>query len=126
MNLLTKEECEKAYTDFEISREVLRRALESNCELMNPIPIFDKATMIFARLIHEHFLNPPLKFEELKEGMLVYDKVRGSWAEIDKTVDKTHDGVQNVVFCWVIGWDIQKIIEYRPNRFYRKEVKDVD
>ena len=75
-------------------------------------------------LIEEHFSNPPLKFEELKEGMLVYDKVRGSWAEIDKTVDKTHDGVQNVVFCWVIGWDIQKIIEYKPNRFYRKEVQE--
>lgn len=108
--MLTKEECLEALTEIKMYDGGIN------------IPLY--SLEVIENLIDEHFSNPPLKFEELKEGMLVYDKVRGSWAEIDKTVDKTHDGVQNVVFCWVIGWDIQKIIEYKPNRFYRKEVQE--
>lgn len=68
MKLTTKEECEKAYTDLEISLAVLKRAIEGNEELINPVGIFNRALVTFARLIHEHFYNPPLKFEELEEG----------------------------------------------------------
>lgn len=64
--------------------------------------------------------NSPLKWEELKEGMLVYDKNIKSWIEIDKTFED----IEKYVSCWSIGWPYEKRFPYEPNRFYRKEVQN--
>ena len=115
--MLTKEECERAYTDFEISRAVLKRALENNCELINPIPIFDKATVIFARLIHEHFLNPPLKFDELQERETYYHVYYG-WISIRCISDC------ECILINTLNSDGYKQIEFEEDCFYRKEVQE--
>lgn len=81
---------------------------------------FDEDTNVISKLIEEHFSNPPLKFEELKEGMLVYDKNIKSWIEIDKTFED----IEKYVSCWSIGWPYEKRFPYEPNRFYRKEYRN--
>lgn len=104
--MLTEKECRTA---LEILKE------KANGETVD-------AVVCFKELIEEHFDNQPLKFEELKEGMLVYDKNIKSWIEIDKTFED----IEKYVSCWSIGWPYEKRFPYEPNRFYRKEVKDVD
>ena len=51
-------------------------------------------------LIDEHFDNPPLKFEELKEGMWVWDI---EWCQFRKLIDAQ---------------------DFEENRFYRKQVEE--
>lgn len=101
--MLNKEECENALINI----------CSSNSKVK------DRKT--FKQLIHEHFDNPPLKFEELKPDMWVWDNDR---KEYSKIVD-------------VIGWDEDEdepafLIVFEPNeydcwvenRFYKKEVED--
>lgn len=71
-------------------------------------------------LIDEHFDNQPLKFEELKEGMFVYDKSIKSWIGIYKTRDE----IDQYVYCWKNDWPYAMGFLYEPNRFYRKEVQE--
>lgn len=116
--MLTKEECEKALETLSSP------PYESSCGgcICGVSDCGDcpnnKANKLLNQLIDEHFSNPPLKFEELKEGMLVYDKNIKSWIEIDKTFED----IEKYVSCWSIGWPYEKRFPYEPNRFYRKEV----
>ena len=69
MNKLTREECEQACLYlfghcYEIEREVNRITFT---------PVGQHEANIFKLLIEEHFDNPPLKFEDLKEGMWVWE-----------------------------------------------------
>lgn len=115
--MLTREECEMALKNIALSydAEYVNECNDEFCQAMkNYIKMLEN-------LIEEHFSNPPLKFEELKEGMLVYDKNIKSWIEIDKTFED----VEKYVSCWSIGWPYEKRFPYEPNRFYRKEVRNV-
>ena len=38
------------------------------------------------QLIDEHFDNPPLKFEELKEGMWVWDNLMKAYMKIEEVI----------------------------------------
>lgn len=82
---------------------------------------FDNQLIVLRQLIEEHFDNPPLKFEELKEGMWVWDNEQEKYLKIVETVDYDEDFDEPtflIVFepneydCWV------------EDRFYRKEVKE--
>lgn len=122
MKLTTKEECEKAYTDLEISLAVLKRAIEGNEELINPVGIFNRALVTFARLIHEHFYNPPLKFEELKENMWVWDNYWEEYFEISEVYSNTKE-IDVLIHQNKINRKRYATIKYTPNHFYRKEVQ---
>lgn len=65
--------------------------------------------------IEEHFSNPPLKFEELKEGMWVWDNKTVLYIRIAKIIGKTI-----YVEDFLCGFDCYG--RYEENRFYRKEV----
>lgn len=117
--MLTKEECEKALEHIKTLRGSNYGGYYSGFN--NSALPFDEDINVMQELIKEHFYNPPLKFEELKEGMLVYDKNIKSWIEIDKTFED----IEKYVSCWSIGWPYEKRFPYEPNRFYRKEVQDV-
>ena len=104
--MLTKEECEKALDS--IYKVADKLVLNHN--------IFIGSYDILKKLIHEHFDNPPLKFEELKEGMFVWDKKQNTWIEISEISE-----YQSIKF-YMIGWECKETILYEPNRFYRKEV----
>lgn len=72
------------------------------------------------KLIAEHFDNPPLKFEELKEGMWIWDNKDKAYMKIESVSDK------DWVWLYIDSSEREHIDElYEPNRFYRKEVQDV-
>lgn len=68
-------------------------------------------------LIHEYFDNPPLKFEELKEKMWVWDNKMVLYIRIAKIIGKTI-----YVEDFLYGFDCYG--RYEKNRFYRKEVQE--
>ena len=79
-------------------------------------------------LIKEHFDNPPLKFEELKKGMWVWDDVEKCYFKCNPTIST--DMAQCVTynaFWYNCGEDedefFEEYDEFEENRFYRKEVK---
>ena len=89
--------------DSERCRECVGNCIE--CE-------YDKAL----ELIYEHFHNPPLRFEELKEGMWIWDNVLKEYIHI-LTID----------FGVPSGCLIETENEYVPfeeGRFYRKQVEE--
>ena len=77
------------------------------------------AIICFKELIDEHFDNPPLEFEELKQGMWIWDNARKEWVK----VEAQRETYTKIVECWVIGWVLLKTYEFEPNRFYRKKVE---
>lgn len=111
--MLTKEECEKALDHF----EKCYWDQDNSYGAMNG---FRKDLDILNKLIYEHFDNPPLKFEELKEGMFVWDNKHHTYIKIDRI----WESYNKTIYFYAIGWECCENTEYEPNRFYRKEVQD--
>lgn len=112
---MNKKECEIAYADLVFCREVMRESIERNGEIINPVSYFDKAMVIFARLIEDHFDNPPLKFEELEVGMWVWDNKRKEWCVLAAF---WKDALNRY---YVSGLSDSP---FEENRFYRKQVEE--
>lgn len=71
---------------------------------------------VLLKLINEHFDNPPLSLEEIKEGDWVWDNFHK---------------VYTYVFAVDIAYESDEIIvteddyvPFEPNRFYRKQVEE--
>lgn len=111
--MLTKEECEKALDHF----EKCYWDQDNSYGAMNGVR---KDLDILNKLIHEHFYNPPLKFEELKEGMFVWDNKHHMYIKIDRI----WESYNKTIYFYAIGWECCENTEYEPNRFYRKEVQE--
>ena len=109
----TKEECEKALDHF----EKCYWDQDNSYGAMNGVR---KDLDILNKLIHEHFYNPPLKFEELKEGMFVWDNKHHTYIKIDRI----WESYNKTIYFYAIGWECCENTEYEPNRFYRKEVRE--
>ena len=111
--MLTRDECEKA----------LDRVADF-CSWFNPYKCperikFKNELDILDKLIEEHFDNPPLKFEELKEGMWIWDNKDKAYMKIESVCDK------DWVWLYIDSSEREHIDElYEPNRFYRKEVRE--
>ena len=79
----------------------------------------------FNDLIDQKFDNPPLKFEELKEEMWVWDNKYKVYNQIyslyGNFMSTKHNAVQFKHLNETTQWG--DIIEFEENRFYRKEVK---
>lgn len=112
--MVTEKECEKALDHL----EKCYWDQDNSYGAMNGVR---KDLDILNKLIHEHFDNPPLKFEELEEGMFVWDNKHHTYILIDRiweTYNKT-------IYFYAIGWECCENTEFEPKRFYRKEVQDV-
>ena len=112
--MLTKEQCEKA----------LDRVARF-CSWFSPYKCperikFKNELDILDKLIEQHFDNPPLKFEELKEGMFVWDNKHHTYIKIDRI----WESYNKAIYFYAIGWECCENTEYEPNRFYRKEVQE--
>ena len=112
--MLTKEQCDKA----------LDRVARF-CSWFNPYKCperikFKNELDILDKLIEQHFDNPPLKFEELKEGMFVWDNKHHTYIKIDRI----WESYNKTIYFYSIGWECCENTEYEPNRFYRKEVRE--
>lgn len=113
MNKLTRKECEQACL------YLLSHCYEvehNGKEKYTFTPSGFGEAEVFKLLIEEHFDNPPLKFEELKEGMWVWDNKEKEYA-----------------YIYFIGGEyphlnyINGVIydsKFEENRFYRREVQD--
>lgn len=111
--MLTKEQCNEALDHF----EKCYWNQDNSYGAMNGVR---KDLDILNKLIHEHFDNPPLEFEELKPNMWVWDNE-------DKKYNKiTEINGDKISFYYITSDVMRYICKFEPNRFYRKEVKDVD
>ena len=117
--MLTKEQCKKALNDYELIKEFMEDlpsgldGIELSCDS-------DELYDILNSLIEEHFDNPPLEFEELKEGMFVWDNKHHTYIKIDRI----WESYNKTIYFYAIGWECCENTEYEPNRFYRKEVQE--
>lgn len=117
MNLLTKEECEKALETLSSP------PYESSCGgcICGVSDCGDcpnnKANKLLNQLIDEHFDNPPLKFEELDKGYPIYDndEIVCGWKFI-YMIDKEYKQLLLIDEEGNVDW-----VNYEENRFYRKE-----
>lgn len=105
---LTKEDCYIALNDMYDSTILSKDDCKENREIL-------------AQLIEEHFSNPPLKFDELKEGMWVWDNNWNQYFEICEIYPQTKE------FDVLIHQNRINKLRYEPmkfeeNRFYRKQV----
>jgi hypothetical protein len=69
--------------------------------------------------------NPPLKFEELKENMWVWDNYWEEYFEISEVYLNTKE-IDVLIHQNKINQKRYETIKYTPNRFYRKEVVQND
>ena len=117
MHDLTKQECDKALdrvarfcSFYEAYKDAEHLKLHGELDILN-------------RLIDEHFDSPPLKYEELKAGMWVWNNYGKRWMLIDFIRE-------DVLVADELQYDPKENeydyeVQYDPNRFYRKEVRNV-
>lgn len=115
--MLTKEKCENALGNILCNIGVARSDYRTSGKAKE-----DYHTL--KSLIEEHFSNQPLKFEELKEGMWVWDSQLKWFFRISICNVK----IEN--FEYIKLFKVEKyeggsmLMFYEPNRFYRKQVKE--
>lgn len=116
--MLTKEQCENALSESKI---YLKNQMLKKERISHSVYLLNTVTSLFERLIHEHFYNPPLKFEELKEGMWVWDNKRKVKLLIAYCYSEDDMGYYNLSN----PEDYKYVhIEFEENRFYRKQVEE--
>lgn len=112
--MLTKEECDKALDRVARFCSWFSPYKYPECiKLKNELDILSD-------LIEEHFSNPPLKFEELKGGMWIWDKEEEEWLWLcakRKENDIEYLRVHSIYEC-------DSVCKFEPNRFFRKEVQE--
>lgn len=117
---LTRKECEKAFK--RMNGLILSSPFEGDLTDYNDLKKYGTQlqnnfmddVQVFSRLIDEHFDNPPLKFEEIKENMWIFDNNTKKYRKIFYVDTET----KKIVFC---GQKLQ--VNYKEGRFYRYEVK---
>lgn len=105
--MLTEKECEKA----------LNSLYKVADKLVLNHDIFIGSYDILKKLIHEHFSNPPLKFDELQERETYYHIYYG-WISIRSISDC------ECILINTLNSDGYKQIEFEEDCFYRKEVQE--
>lgn len=108
---LTKEKCDKA---LEYARSHYYPPYAETMGLYEDFEVTEEY-QVLEQLIKEHFDNPPLKFEELKEGMLVWDNKFKEWCLITIMCKYPHKRY----FDGTI--DDSK---FEEGRFFRKQVEE--
>lgn len=123
--MLTEKECREALKDLYNSiceLEEIKSGVETTC-------VFDDSLDCFKELIDQHFDNPPLKFEELKEGMWIWDNKYKYYFECNPRISTDMAECVWYESFWYNtgeGYDefYEDYIEFEENRFYRKEVQE--
>lgn len=109
---MTKEEYYKA-------KEILRMANDYPTSEYNDSRLINNSINLFENLIHEHFDNPPLSFEELEAEMWVWDNKEKMYIKSCNNFDTEEYGKGIRI---QMGFDLVRY-PYEENRYYRKEVK---
>ena len=115
--MLNKEECLEALRDIEFNLPILyinsEYGLFGRCAYVNQIEILKN-------LIYEHFNNPPLKWDELKEDMWIWDNKECEYIFIDKLW--ISDSNKKMMIYKGLGSQVKS--EFIDDRFYREEVHE--
>lgn len=113
---MTREECLNALKD------IIARGGNQE-ELFYWACGFQKEIKLLTDLIEEHFSNPPLYMDEIPKGIWIWDNVNKEYIRSLGCVEL--DGIIYVKFERSENSFITNYLEYEPNRFYRKEVRNV-
>ena len=131
MNLLTRKDYEKALNGL---RELEKEDNTKKLSIKN-VPQLKADTL--NELIHEHFDNPPLGFEELIKHKVIWDNELKEYAFVLEQYKPTILNVPapsdlQAISLEYRGGEIECLLSekveetindyYVPNRFYRKEV----
>ena len=102
--MLTKEECQKALDHF----EKCYWDQDNSYGAMNGVR---KDLDILNKLIHEHFSNPPLKWEELENGKPIWDNKNKEWLFVNNVLSISSE---------VKGKDYRKFMKvgYKGRKIY--------
>ena len=103
-----------------------RKKHESFAALLdNPVTDYQRENIQFhyKDLINEHFDNPPLKFEELKPNMLVYDKKFKFFFAIFEIHEEDKSIEIVIVDKQIPYFKVITLGTFEENRFYRKQVE---
>lgn len=118
---LTENECSEALTRL-LRPYFAKVDLQNVYHSINKGHSIEEDSNLLTLLIQEYFDNPPLKFEELKEDMWVWDNENKQMIKIYDTYILP-SGTKVVRFKW--GFEYYKG-KFEENRFYRKEVINHD
>ena len=110
MVMITKEECLKAVEKLKLNGRIAATSIRNSS--------------LIEQLIEEHFDNPPLKFEELKRGMWVWDNLFKRYNKIVETSVHMFETTYLITFEYVHEPTRWKTIKFEENRFYRKQVEE--
>ena len=116
--MLSKKECDEAF-----DRVARFCSWFSPYECHEHIKLTNELDVLFD-LVKEHFSNPPLYIDEIQKGMWIWDNVDKEYIRSLGCVEL--DGIIFVKFEHSENSFVSSYLEYEHNRFYRKEVKDVD
>ena len=118
IDMLTKEECEKALDHF----EKCYWDQDNSYGAMNGVR---KDLDILNKLIHEHFSNPPLSLNEVRqfwhEGIPVWDTELEEYVKIHDVIGNEENGLVSVEQFF---FESISVYQYHSKRFYRKEVQE--
>lgn len=119
--MLTKEECEKALDCLadDDKMDELAQKFSMDDDYTSNVNYEMARKWCYDQLkqcIDEHFDNPPLEWEEIKECNVVYDKEQKKYRLIEDILESG----KRIVFTNTIDSFITE--NYESNRFYRKEV----
>lgn len=132
--MLTKEECENVLSENKI---YLKNQMLKKERISHSVYLLNTVTSLLERLIHEHFDNPPLGFEELIKHKVIWDNELKEYAFVLEQYKPTILNVPapsdlQAISLEYRGGEIECLLSekveetindyYVPNRFYRKEV----
>jgi hypothetical protein len=122
--MLDKEECEKALSDMKSIHNDISKYFYGTKR-------FNECMDILGQLINEHFDNPPLKVEDIKPNMRVWDNKFKEYFYVSPSFKKPTDWVRT--YYTQSGWtDVSgneytqhhfNAVYFEENRFYKREVR---
>lgn len=123
MNLLIEKECNEALTRL-LRPYFAKVSVQNVYHDINKEYSIEEDSNLLTLLIIEHFSNPPLKFEELKEGMWVWDN-QLKWFFKVVICNVKVEGYESLKMFKVEKYEGgSTLMLFEPNRFYRKEVQE--
>lgn len=74
-----------------------------------------QAIKFLDKLIDEYFDNPSLSFEDLKDGMWIWDNKEQMYCQVISTLSFNKISVT---------YHYESVLQFEENRFYKREVKE--
>lgn len=111
--------------ELECFEQLINEHFELKEKYEKAVKCYKNATSQYSKLESKYVLlksNPPLKFEDLKEGMWVWDNIANQYIYI-KFKDEIVDDYKRLGHKRV-GYNGEFVTNFEENRFYKYEVED--